>query len=172
MKMHVYEVLYSMNQGFEQALQGLKDLAKYALIRKDSLRSIAVGIQEVRAGANADFIEELGELERNDQGRFWKERRAFEKKLEDPDDIYITIQRREEQRKKMGLSPRIVVLPWSRESDEKILRKIRRSGSKRPEFGKRRKSMSAKKLSAESALRYATPHRHPKVKTNPMTIHR
>ena len=162
MKMHVYEILHSMNHGFEQALQGLKDLAKYALIRKNSLRSIVVEIQEVRAGANADFIEELGELERNDQGRFWKERRAYEKELEDPDDIYITIQRREEQRKKMGLSPRIVVLPWSPESDEKILTKIRRLGSKRREFGKRRKSRSAKKLSVQSAVHEATLHRHRK----------
>src|ERR1700736_4265294 len=131
MKIHDYEVLQSMNQGFEQVLQGLKDLAKFAPIRKDSLRAIVVEMRGVRAGANADFIEELSEIERNNQGGPWKERRAYEKELEDPDDTYISVQRREEQRKKMGLAPRIVVLPWSPESDEKTLAKITRGGSKR-----------------------------------------
>ena len=36
-------------------------------------------------------------------------------KREDPDDVYIDVQRREEERKKQGLPPRIGVVPYSGE---------------------------------------------------------
>jgi hypothetical protein len=38
---------------------------------------------------NADFTEHLVDSERFDEGHFWKQRRAFEKKWRDPDDVYI-----------------------------------------------------------------------------------
>jgi hypothetical protein len=47
----------------------------------------------------------------SDEGRFWKQRRAFEKKWRDPDDVYIEVEHREEERKKQGLPPRIGIVP-------------------------------------------------------------
>jgi hypothetical protein len=64
---------------------------------------------------NADFTEQLADSERFDEGQFWKQRRAFEKTWRDPDDVYIDVERREEERKKQGLPPRVIgtVLPHS-----------------------------------------------------------
>jgi hypothetical protein len=49
---------------------------------------------------------------------FWKQRREFEKKWRDPDDVYIEVGRREEERKKQGLPPRLGVLPHSAVAEE------------------------------------------------------
>ena len=67
---------------------------------------------------NADFTERLAESERFDEGRFWKQRREFEKKWRDPDDVYIDVERREEERKKQGLPPRLGILPHSAVAEE------------------------------------------------------
>ena len=64
---------------------------------------------------NADFTEYLADSERFDEGHFWKQRRVFEKKWRDPDDVYIEVERREEERKKLGLPSRVIgsILPHS-----------------------------------------------------------
>jgi prolyl oligopeptidase PreP (S9A serine peptidase family) len=67
---------------------------------------------------NADFVEELVDLERVDEGRFWKQKRAYEKRWRDPDDVYIDVEQREEERKKSGLPPRIGIVPYSAVADE------------------------------------------------------
>jgi hypothetical protein len=75
-------------------------------------------IEELRAGVNADFAEEIGERERRDQGRFWKQRRTYEKTLEDPDDLYFEVEKQEEQRRKQGLPPRLGIVPHSAMAEE------------------------------------------------------
>jgi hypothetical protein len=72
--------------------------------------------EEVRCDMNADFTEHLADSERFDEGHFWKERRAFEKKWRDPDDVYIEVERREDERKKLGLPSRVIgsILPQLR----------------------------------------------------------
>jgi hypothetical protein len=72
-----------------------------------------IEIEEVRCDMSADFTEKLADRERFDENRFWKQRREFEKKWRDPDDVYIEVGRREEERKKQGLPPRLGVLPHS-----------------------------------------------------------
>ena len=54
----------------------------------------------------------------DDAGRFWKQRRAYEKKWRDPDDVYIDVEQREEERKKQGLPPRIGIVPYAAVADE------------------------------------------------------
>jgi hypothetical protein len=79
------------------------------------MQSAIVKIEEIRCDMNADFTEQLADSERFDEGHSWKQRHAFEKKWRDPDDVYIDVERREEERKKLGLPPRIVgtILPCS-----------------------------------------------------------
>jgi hypothetical protein len=56
------------------------------------LQFAQVEIEETRADVNADFVEELVDLERVDEGRLWKQKRAYEKKWRDPDDVYIDVE--------------------------------------------------------------------------------
>ena len=53
------------------------------------------------------------QMERIDEGRLWKQKRAYEKRWRDPDDVYIDVEQREEERKKQGLPPRIGIVPHS-----------------------------------------------------------
>ena len=58
------------------------------------------------------------DLERVDEGRFWKQKYAYEKKWRDPDDVYIEVEQREQERKQQGLPPRIGIVPYSALADE------------------------------------------------------
>ena len=99
-KLRIYESLFLWNQGVDQLVAILRGMEKLSCADKQSLQFAQVEIEEVRADVNADFVEELVDLERVDEGRFWKQKRAHEKKWRDPDDVYIDVEQREEERKK------------------------------------------------------------------------
>ena len=117
-KLRIYESLFLLNQGVDYVLATLRGMAKFPFAHKDSVRSAVSEIEEVRAAMNADFIEQIGDRERFDEGRFWKQRRVLEKKWRDPDDVYIDVERREEERKKQGLPPRLGIVPHSAVAEE------------------------------------------------------
>lgn len=117
-KLRVYESLFLLNQGVDQIVAVLHGMEKLSIADKESVQCAVVEIEEVRCDMNADFTEKLADSERFDEGRFWKQRREFEKKWRDPDDVYIEVQQREEERKKQGLRPRLGVLPDSVASEE------------------------------------------------------
>ena len=112
-KLQIYESLFLLNEGIDHLLALLRDMEKLPFAEKESLQCAVVEIEEVRCDVNADFTEKLADSERFDEGHFWKQRRHFEKKWRDPDDVYIEVQRREEERKAQGLPPRLGVLPHS-----------------------------------------------------------
>lgn len=117
-KLRFYESLFLWNQGVDQLIASLHNLEKLPFANKRSLQCTQAEIEELRAGVNADFVEEIGESERLDQGRFWKQRRAYERTLEDPDDVYFAVEEREEQRRKQGLPPRLGIVPHSAVASE------------------------------------------------------
>lgn len=117
-KLRTYESLFLLNQSIEHLIELLRHMAKLHFAERGSLQSAIVEIEEVRCGLNGDFTEKLADSERFDEGHFWKQRRDFEKKWRDPDDVYIDVQRREEERKKHGLPQRLGVLPHSVVADE------------------------------------------------------
>jgi hypothetical protein len=112
-KLQVYESLFLLNEGIDHVVALLRGMEKLPFAEKESLQCAVVEIEEVRCEVNADFTEKLADCGRLDEGHFWKQRRNFEKKWRDPDDVYIEVQRREEERKKQGLPTRLGVLPHS-----------------------------------------------------------
>ena len=112
-KLRIYESLFLLNEGMDHVIALLREMEKVPLADKESVQCAVVEIEEVRCDINADFTEKLAESERFDEGRFWKQRREFEKKWRDPDDVYFEVERREEERKMQGLPPRLGVLPHS-----------------------------------------------------------
>lgn len=137
-KLRFYESLFLWNQGVDQLLTTLHHLKKLPFADKQALQCTQAEIEEIRAGVNADLVEEIGESERLDQGRFWKQRRAYEKTVEDPDDVYFAVEEREEQRRKQGLPPRLGIVPHSavaneeRRVEEEQERKRHRSKRSKP----------------------------------------
>lgn len=91
----------------------MRGMEKFPLPTRTHLQSAQAEIEEVRASMNANFVEQLGDRERLDEARFWKQRRAYEKKWRDPDDVYFDVEHREEERKKQGLPPRVGIVPHS-----------------------------------------------------------
>jgi hypothetical protein len=114
-KLRIYENLFLFNQGVDYLVALLHSMQKLPFAEKEELRSAIVEIEQVRCDVNADFTEQLADSERFDEGHFWKQRRAFEKEWRDPDDVYIDVERREQERKKLGLPPRVIgtILPHS-----------------------------------------------------------
>jgi hypothetical protein len=117
-KLRIYESLFRLNEGVDHLVALLHDMKKLPFAEKESLQCAVVEIEEVRCDVNADFTEKLADSERLDEGHFWKQRRDFEKKWRDPDDVYIEVQRREQERKLQGLAPRLGVLPQSLVAEE------------------------------------------------------
>jgi hypothetical protein len=117
-KLRIYESLFLLNEGMDHLITLLRQMEKLPLADKESVQCAIVEIEEVRCDMNADFTEKLADSERFDEGRFWKQRREFEKKWRDPDDVYIEVGRREEKRKKQGFPPRLGVLPHSAVAEE------------------------------------------------------
>lgn len=117
-KLRLYESLFLWNQGVDQLIVLLRGMEKLPFAHKSALQCAQSAIEEIRADVNADFLEEQAEYELDDAGRFWKQRRAYEKEREDPDDVYINVLHREEERKKQGLPPRIGIVPYSAVADE------------------------------------------------------
>jgi hypothetical protein len=117
-KLRIYESLFLLNESMDYVIALLRGMENLALAEKESLQSAVVEIEEIRCDVNADFTEKLADSERSDENRFWKQRLNFEKKWRDPDDVYIDVQRREEERKRQGLPPRLGVLPHSAVTEE------------------------------------------------------
>ena len=111
MKLRVYEYLYLLNQNLQQALRVLQRLEKCPGLRRPFLRSFQVEIEDLRAQANHELTQSLCEREERDWYRFGRKRREWEKQFEDPDDVYIEVEEREEERRRRGLPPRIGILP-------------------------------------------------------------
>jgi hypothetical protein len=112
-KLRIYESLFLLNEGMDHVVTILRSMERFPFAHKESFQCAIVEIEEVRCDVNADFTEHLADSERSDEGRFWRQRREFKKKWRDPDDVYIEVERREEERKKRGLPPRLGVLPRS-----------------------------------------------------------
>jgi hypothetical protein len=129
-KLRIYESLFLLNKGMDHLIALLREMEKLPSADKESVQCAVVEIEEVRCGMNAHFTEKLADSERSDEGRFWKQRREFEKKWRDPDDVYIEVGRRELERKKQGLPLRLGVLTHSTVAEEEDQRKAEKERKK------------------------------------------
>ena len=112
-KLRIYEYLHFLNQNLQEAVQILRRLEKCPGLRRDLLRSFQTGVEELRAQTNFELIDHLSECEQHDWARFGKLRRQWDRRFEDPDDVYILAERREEDRRKQGLPLRFGIIPHS-----------------------------------------------------------
>jgi hypothetical protein len=155
-KLRLYESLFLWNQGVDQLIVLLRGMETLPFAHKSALHCAQSAIEEVRADVNADFLEEQAEYELDDAGRFWRQRRAYEKEREDPDDVYISVLHREEERKKHGLPPRIGIVPYSAVADEE----------KRIEEEQERKQHRSKRSKATPKAKSASPEKSRDKKTH------
>jgi hypothetical protein len=110
MRFPVYEHLLLLNQNLAETVRILRNIRICPGISQDWFKYYEVQIEELRAEASGDVLNAMGDLEQKEGVRYGKQRRAFERTLADPDDVYIDVMKREEERRKQGLRARIGVI--------------------------------------------------------------
>jgi len=91
-KLHLYEILYNLNQGFEQILHQLPQMEKLGLGRQ-AWKALRVIVEENRAEINFELVERLVEREQSDWTYSGQLRQQREKKYRDPQDVLIEADR-------------------------------------------------------------------------------
>ena len=130
-KLRIYEYLFLLNQKLQEAVQILKRLEKCPWLRRDFLRSFQVEVEELRAQTNFEVIEQMSDREQHDWAHFGKLRREWDRQFEDPDDVYLKAEQREEERRKKGLPPRLGIIPHEAIAAEEIRLEARQGRSKK-----------------------------------------
>ena len=130
-KLRFYESLFLWNQGVDHVVALLRGMEKFPSADKESLQFGQAEIEGVRCSVNADFVEYLADSERFDEGRFGKQKRAFEKKWRDPDDVYVDVERREGERQKQESPARVGVVRQSAVAEEERRRDARQVRKKK-----------------------------------------
>lgn len=110
-KLRIYEYLFLLNQKLQETVQILKQLEKCAWLRRDFLRSFQIEVEDLRAQTNFEVIEHMSDREQHDWAHFGKLRREWDRQFEDPDDVYLKAEQREEERRKQRLPPRLGIIP-------------------------------------------------------------
>jgi hypothetical protein len=123
----VYEHLYSLNVSAQKMVDLLKEVSgKFALNRETSLYHQSL-IQYVRAASSRELLDSMSEIEHTEAWLFQSQRHVEEKKLHDPDDVYLQVREREIERIDQGFQPRIEFL------DEKLAAKNRTTKPDKPD---------------------------------------
>ena len=117
-----YEHLAELNRNVEGALATLQKLAEYPELTDEDFAVRQPYLREHLANANLTVLSALDNSEQAWMLSANRERRAYEKKLRDPDDCYLEVTAREEERREQGLPSRIGILPgMSAAAHEEIL---------------------------------------------------
>ena len=100
-KLHVYHTLYRLNLSFSNIVVHCRTLQEAGSVTAKSSRLFQGYAQELQAEINQELLEKMHDAELEDWGRFGKIRLAEEKRLRDPDDVFIHAkERRKELAKK------------------------------------------------------------------------
>jgi hypothetical protein len=149
MNLRLFQELTELNAAFEQVIQGLQRMEKVKLYHSDIIRYARADVESARVDANREFFDNFDEIVENDAVWAYKFQREYNKKIKDPDDIYLEVRDSEERRKKKGLPPRLVVLPgWDMSDeeryDEEQAKKRKRVGNKSQKTTQKRKPNHSK----------------------------
>ncbi len=126
MRFPIYEYLYQLNRNLQETVEILEHIRKSPGINKKQFHAYRVEIEHLRAEASQDVAESMNQIEIKESFQLWKQKRAYEKSLGDPDDVYFAVRDREEERRKQGLPSLIGVLrghvrePEDEKEDEEI----------------------------------------------------
>jgi hypothetical protein len=139
-KQTAYELLALLDRNLCESVNLFKQLAECPGQRADVLTPLSNEIQYVRAQAGFEVTAEASDFEQEQATHWSRIHHKYEMWLKDPDDVFLDAEERDEQRKKQGLPPRIVILPWSAEEEEKLLAVKRAQAAKKRQASRKRAS--------------------------------
>jgi hypothetical protein len=135
-----YEILALLERHFEESVTLLKKLSTRPGQRSAILTPLTDQLRYVRAQIGFEVTEQASDFEMERADHWGRIHKRYEDWLKDPDDVYFHVQDREELRKKKGLPPRAIILPWSHQEEEKLLTVKRAKARKKRETNPRNRS--------------------------------
>lgn len=105
-KLLIYHTLYRLNLSFSNIVKHCRTLQEAGILTAKSTKLLQGYAQELQAEMNQELLETMHTIELDDWGRYGKIRQAEEKRLRDPDDVFIQARERKEQIAKAHKKPR------------------------------------------------------------------
>jgi hypothetical protein len=99
-KLRVYHILYRLNLSFSNIVGHCRALQEAGSFTAKSSKLFQGYAQELQAEINQELLETMHQTELDDWGRFGKIRQAEEKRLRDPDDVFIHAEERKRELRK------------------------------------------------------------------------
>jgi hypothetical protein len=99
----VFEHLALLNRNVDAAVDTLQKLAEYPELQDEGFTVRQAYLRECQASVNVSVLDAMEESEQAAIGSAYRERRGYEKKTRDPDDCYLDVLHREEERRQQGL---------------------------------------------------------------------
>jgi hypothetical protein len=96
-KPHIYHILYRLNLSFSNIVKHCRTLQQAGVFTAKSTRLFQGYAQELQAEMNQELLDTMHSIELDDWGRFGKIRQAEEKRLRDPDDVFIHAEERRQE---------------------------------------------------------------------------
>jgi hypothetical protein len=93
----VYRLLFLLNRSFDLIVQRLDELGQTGLFSSRDLREMRGLTQEVQLEINTGLLDSFESVEHGDWAHFGKVRIALEKRLRDPDDVFIHAEARRKE---------------------------------------------------------------------------
>jgi hypothetical protein len=116
-KAHLYEALYLVNHGIDEAVRGVQRLKKSPKLFMETYHKSMAGLERRRSMINLQFMLETGKLEANDESYFAEEYNVW---LSDEpltnEEICRLMRDVERERKMEGKPPLVQFLPRSKRS--------------------------------------------------------
>ena len=113
-KLHVYHLIYRLNLSFTAIVRRCEGLAETRVFPPKSLERFQGFAKELQAEINAELVETMQELELHDSSRYGNVRKAWEKYLRDPDDVFIHAEERRRELLRQGKKAPRIQKPASR----------------------------------------------------------
>jgi hypothetical protein len=132
-KAHLYEALYLVNHGIDEAVRGVQRLKKAPHAFREVYYKSVAGLERRRALINGQFMHEMSGQE-EDNASFFEE--EFNRWLSDDpldnEEIYKLVRFLEDQRKKMGEPPLVQFLKPKEEKENVVLKQALKDTTPKP----------------------------------------
>jgi hypothetical protein len=99
-KLLIYHTLYRLNLSFSNIVRQCATLQEAGIFSRKDIRLYQGLTQELQCEINELLLETMHNIEFDDWGRFGKIRKAEEKRLRDPDDVFIQAEERKRELRK------------------------------------------------------------------------
>jgi hypothetical protein len=152
-KLKLFEELLGLNQAFASVIRTLERMEKTALFDREQVRYSHAEIESTRVDVNRQFFDNFDQIVEDDARWAYEFIRNHDQKAKDPFDFYLEIKEREEARTKMGLPPRVILLPdWDKDDERRF---DERRAKKRKQRQSKRKRRVAQKSKPKLAYKAA-----------------